>query len=91
MGEKVLFEMRVRADEDGTHVEINASPEWRARHRARRRPGPHGVFAWAGCCGADDDPAPRRESPMADDLRRALDSLQRVYDDLYGGSPAMRT
>jgi hypothetical protein len=85
MAEKVLFEMRVSTDEDGTRVEINVSPEWRDYHRPRRsRPR---LFAWADCCGDDDherEEAHRR--PAAADLRRALDSLQSIYDDLY--SPA---
>jgi hypothetical protein len=72
MSEKVLFEMRVSSDENGTHIEINASPEWRAFHRPK----------WAGCC--DDDHKREEKHPAADDLRRALDSLQSIYDDLYG-------
>ena len=79
MGEKVLFEMRVSRDENGTHIEINASPEWRAYHRPSHRR----AFMWMGCCGDDDSP-PEAKSSTAADLRRALDSLQNIYDDLYG-------
>jgi hypothetical protein len=83
MGEKILFEMRVSSDETGLHVEINASPEWRAYHRPRR-----GRFAWVGCGGDEDqEPGARIKRPAAHDLRRALDSLQNIYDDLYS-SPA---
>lgn len=75
MSEKVLFEMRVSSDEHGTHIEINASPEWRAFHRPKRA-------WWTGCCDDDDEREEKR--PAADDLRRALDSLQSIYNDLYG-------
>jgi hypothetical protein len=78
MSEKVLFEMRVTRDENGTHVEIHASPEWRAYHRSRRR------VAWGRC--REDDSTDR--FPSAADLRHALDSLQGIYDDLYGANAA---
>lgn len=77
MSEKILFEMRVSRDQSGTHVEINASPEWRAYHRPHHR-----AFAWMGCC-EDEGPA-REDKSTAADLRRTLDSLQSIYDDLYG-------
>jgi hypothetical protein len=86
MGEKILFEMRVNSGEHGTRIEISASPEWYDYHRLRRPK--HRLFAWADGCGDDDH---EREDecgqPAADDLRRALDSLQNIYNDLYG-SPA---
>jgi len=66
---KVLFEMRIT--ERG--VEVSESEEWRAYHHR----SPCGVFAWA----AVHKPSRR---PTAPDLRRALDSLQSLYDDLYG-------
>ena len=84
MSEKVLFEMRVTSDEDGTHVEIHASPEWRAYHRPRRPMR----FAWGGCWEEKDASTRAEPRPAADDLRRALDSLQGIYDDLYGAKPA---
>jgi hypothetical protein len=67
--EKVLFEMRIT--EHG--VEVTESEEWRAYHHRSRC----GAFAWA---------AVRKQSqrPTAPELRRALDSLQSLYDDLYG-------
>jgi hypothetical protein len=67
--EKVLFEMRVT--EHG--VEVTESEEWRAYHAGPRC----GIFAWA----AMRKPSSR---PTAPELRRALDSLQGLYDDLYG-------
>jgi hypothetical protein len=82
MSEKVLFEMRVTRDENGTHVEIHASPEWRAYHRSRRR------FAWDGYEEGTGDPAHAAHHPSAADLRHALDSLQGIYDDLYGANAA---
>jgi hypothetical protein len=66
---KVLFEMHIT--ERG--VEVYESEEWRA-YRAGPR---HGVFAWAAVC------KPSRR-PTAPELRRALDSLQGLYNDLYG-------
>jgi len=93
MGEKVLFEMRVSQDADGTHVEINATPEWRAAHSAAhsaahgaRHKRHHHLFAWADCCRAAVHGHSESRRPAADDLRRALDSLQHIYDDLYGSS-----
>jgi hypothetical protein len=80
MSEKVLFEMRVTRDENGTHIEIHASPEWRAYHRSRRR------FAWGWA--RSGDPARAAHHPSAADLRHALDSLQGIYDDLYGANAA---
>ena len=82
MSEKVLFEMRVTRDENGTHVEINASPEWRAYHRPRRR------FTWGGYCEERDDSTRAAHHPSAADLRHVLDSLQGIYDDLYGAQAA---
>jgi hypothetical protein len=82
MSEKALFEMRVTRDENGTHVEINASPEWRAYHRPRRR------FAWGECWEEMDDSTRAAHHPSAADLRHALDSLQGIYDDLYGANMA---
>jgi hypothetical protein len=67
--ERVLFEMRVT--ERG--VEVTESEEWRAYHAGPRC----GLFAWA----AVGKPFRR---PTAPELRRALDSLQDLYDDLYG-------
>jgi len=67
--ERVLFEMRVT--ERG--VEIYESEEWRAYHAGPRC----GIFAWA----AMRQPSRR---PTAPELRRALDSLQGLYNDLYG-------
>jgi hypothetical protein len=92
MGEKVLFEMRVSQDDDGTHVEINASPEWREAHGERSAHGEHDArhhhrfAAWMGCCGDAHHGPHESRRPAADDLRRALDSLQHIYDDLYGSS-----
>jgi hypothetical protein len=77
MSEKVLFEMRVTRDEDGTHIEIHASPEWRACHHR---------FAWGRCREEDSTHVAHR--PSAADLRHALDSLQGIYDDLYGANAA---
>jgi hypothetical protein len=83
MSEKVLFEMRVIHDEHGTHVEINASPEWRAYHRPPRR------FAWGERWEeTDDSTRAEHHHPSAADLRHALDSLQDIYDDLYGANAA---
>jgi hypothetical protein len=87
MGEKVLFEMRVIRDDDGTRVEVNAAPEWQARHRPRHQ----AFLEWMGCCGKDThhesyEATRETKRPAADDLRRALDSLQHIYDDLYGNS-----
>lgn len=90
MSEKVLFEMRVSEDDDGTHVEINAAPEWHAAHdevHGRRHRGRHHHgFAWMGCCGAEHREHGKSRRSAADDLRRTLDSLQQLYDDLYGSS-----
>jgi hypothetical protein len=66
---KVLFEMHIT--EHG--VEVYESEEWCAYHASPRC----GVFAWA----AVRKPSRR---PTAPELRRALDSLQGLYDDLYG-------
>jgi len=66
---KVLFEMRIT----DRGAEVTESEEWRAYHRRSRC----GVFAWA----AMSKPSRR---PTAPELRRALDSLQSLYDDLYG-------
>jgi hypothetical protein len=85
MGEKILFEMRVNSGEHGTRVEISASPEWHAYHQPHHPR--HRLFAWADCCGDDHDREDEHRRPAANDLRRALDSLQSIYDDLYG-SPA---
>jgi hypothetical protein len=85
MGEKVLFEMRVRQDDDGTHVEINTAPEWQEAHR-QRHARHHHLFAWMGCCGAEHHKHGESHRPAAEDLHRTLDSLQQLYDDLYGSS-----
>ena len=77
MSEKVLFELRVTEDEHGAHVHVMESPEWQAYH-APRRPRP---FVWAEFRKAFRPRAAER------DLRQALDSLQSIYDDLYGHTP----
>jgi hypothetical protein len=78
---KVLFEMTI--SEDGTRIEIYESPEWQDYHAQRppfrREPGPLPPFiAWFQ--------ARREQSARSrkENLRRALDSLQDIYDDLYG-------
>jgi hypothetical protein len=78
MSEKVLFEMRVSAD---GHVEVTESPEWRAYH-ARRGCAPLGWLRDR----LPSEPRTRRtpDHHAAHELRRALDSLQGIYDDLYG-------
>lgn len=80
--EKILFEMRITEDEQGTHLEVTESPEWEAYHRSRR-PGPGPFFA----------PKIKRalfgNRPPKHELRRALDSLQSIYDDVYGHSADM--
>lgn len=83
MSEKVLFELRVSQDESGTHTIVNESEEWKAykQDRAPFSPCP---------------PLPRlmgklirhRIRRAEDDLRDAVDSLQAIYDDLYGRAPA---
>ncbi|NLX09019.1 MAG: hypothetical protein GXY36_05145 [Chloroflexi bacterium] len=77
MSEKVLFELRVTEDEHGAHVHVMELPEWRAYH-APPRPR---LFTWAELRKAFQ---PR---PAERDLRQALDSLQGIYDDLYGHTP----
>lgn len=91
MSEKVLFELRVHEDDGAARIEIHESEEWRGYHRARHadRAG-CGPFVWVQHLCCDDDESaeapsePRKRTPRADDLRRALDSLQGIYDDLYG-------
>jgi hypothetical protein len=78
--EKVLFEMRVTEDESGTHVEVTESPEWQSYHDPRHR-----FFAWV----EGSFPLVSRlkqfcHRPTEHELRRTLDSLQELYDDLYG-------
>jgi hypothetical protein len=103
MSDKVLFELRIHTDEDGTRIDVHESAEWRAYHgtdrgpdRGARRVGcaDGGPLAWAMrfCCN-DEESAERQSDPRkrpshADDLRRALDSLQNIYDDLYGDATA---
>lgn len=80
MSEKVLFELRVSQDESGTHTIVTESEEWKAYKRDH-----------APC-----PPLPRlmgklirhRIRRAEDDLRDAVDSLQAIYDDLYGRAPA---
>jgi hypothetical protein len=73
--EKVLFELRVTQDEQGIHTEVTESPEWETYH-ANRRPRP--FFA----------PMIRRalfgSRYSKQELNRALESLQGIYDDVYG-------
>lgn len=79
MSEKVLFELRVSDDENGRHTTVTELEEWKAyqQDRASSPPCP---------------PLPRlmgklirhRIRRAEDDLRDAVDSLQAIYDDLYG-------
>ena len=93
--ERVLFELRIHTDEDEWRVDVYESAEWQAYHRARRVDrGGGGPVAWVKrLCREDDDSTqkrsdPRKRTPPANDLRRALDSLQTFYDDLYGDATA---
>jgi len=59
-------------------VEVYESEEWRA---CQDRPC-GGLFVWAAVR------RPSRRRPTAPELRRALDTLQGLYDDLYGHAEA---
>lgn len=74
--EKVLFEMRISRQQDGVHISIKTSLEWRAYH-ARQR-GPQRWKQWRT----------HHRARVQEDLRRAYDTLQNIYDDLYQ-SPAV--
>lgn len=70
MSEKVLFELRVTPD----GVTVTESPDWVAYH-ARR-----GGDSWLGGLKAWID---ARRKARRDTIRRQLDSLQGIYNDLY--------
>ncbi len=75
MTETILFELRVT--ERG--IEVTESETWRAYHAARAHGQPwpfrRRVHRW--------------QLPFRRNLRQRLDTLQTIYDDLYG-SPADR-
>lgn len=83
---KVLFEWRLIEDENGLHEEVTESSEWVAYHSQPP------VLPWQRVLSRIQDALPplvdkarRRVHPAAEqDVRRALDSLQGIYDDLYG-------
>jgi len=80
MSEKVLFEMRITEDEGGAHVHVFESTEWKARHPRGYGHPPRPKFLMRFMCR----PHPHHHGPRREDLREALDSLQSIYDDLYG-------
>jgi hypothetical protein len=82
--EKILFEMRI--SEDGARADFYESPEWQAYHAPRRE---HGPLAWDACWGLFKWFRQQRAAASRsrkDEVRRALESLQGIYDDLYGHS-----
>ncbi len=107
MSEKVLFELRIHADDDGTRLEVMLSPEWEAYHQARRENRreewrdrreewrnrhdewrDYWPFGWWDDDADAPDVRPQPTETAADNLRNALDSLQTIYDDLYGEASA---
>lgn len=67
--ETILFELRVT--ERG--VEVYESEAWRAYHRTHRTPRTHKRPARGG----------QHRPTTPGEVRRTLESLQRVYDELY--------
>jgi hypothetical protein len=79
--EKVLFEMRITEDERGRRIEITESPGWKAYYASRPTPG---SLTWISRRALFKERPRRVHRPGAQELRHALDSLQGIYDDLYG-------
>jgi hypothetical protein len=87
MTERVLFEWKRTAD----GVQVTTAPDWPEFRPAARIRLAHGPgFLWpAWACPPEDTRPPagrtkRREPPVRGAVQHALDSLQTIYDDLYG-------
>ncbi len=84
MAEKVIFEFRVKRDEDGCGFEV------------RRGEGRLGVFGpdIGACCPPGGFPGMPQPGPppgfppgkdrLRNNMRETLDFFERIYDDLFG-------